>query len=133
MIPKVTKRPRASMSEHRWRDIVRDIVHDRVRAKYRHYVGVVCERCCDPGTEMHETVFRSLTRGRPPVERFHSSWCLWLCRQCHEDLQQHKSEVWFETLEGANGRTTFRPLGEAMPGMFTPRQVWEHVVGKKLN
>jgi 5-methylcytosine-specific restriction endonuclease McrA len=54
---------------------------------------------------MHEIVYRSHTRGRPPEQRFNTKNCLRVCESCHHRLHARQVQVVFCDPElGANGR-----------------------------
>lgn len=52
---------------------------------------------------MHEMVFRSQLRGRPPEEIFNTKNCLLLCLPCHAEVHARKIDLVPVSELGANG------------------------------
>jgi 5-methylcytosine-specific restriction endonuclease McrA len=53
----------------------------------------VCGELLSKDAQMHEMVFRSQLRGRPPEEIFNTRNCLMLCLSCHADVHARKIDI----------------------------------------
>ena len=111
--PKSRKSERGKVKAHerRWIKTIREQVVFRDGNRCRACAVSPLGTSSPVFLHMHETIYRSKTRGQPIEERINMKICVLLCYQCHRDVHDHRLNIEIKDDQlGANGELVFHEV-----------------------